>query len=381
MTVSSTVTRVTYAGDGATTAFATTFPFFAAAEIEVVERVIATGAETLKTLTTHYTVSGGQGATGTVTAAVAPPAGVQWVLRRNTARTQEIDYTANDPFPAETHEEGLDRLKMNVQELGEEFDRALKFPKTDPATLSAALPNSVARAGKYLAFDATGNVTAAPGTADATVHNAFMTTLHGAADAAAARSTLGLGTAASRNIGTAADQIPTNADITSVPAGSVTAYAGTSEPAGWLFCHGQAVSRTTYGALFTALGTAYGAGDGATTFNLPDLRGRVIAGKDDMGGLSANRLTGLAGGLNGDVLGASGGAETHTLTTAEMPAHTHAVTLTNRLGNDTSGARGPAWGSDAITAGTATATMDSAGSGTAHNNVQPTIILNYIIKT
>ena len=105
-----------------------------------------------------------------------------------------------------------------------------------------------------------------------------------------------------------------------VPIGSVVDFAGDPAPNGWLLCFGQAISRTTYSALFAVLGMTYGAGDGSTTFNLPDLRGRVVAGQDDMGGSSANRLTNQSGGLNGDTLGATGGAETHTLTTAQMAA-------------------------------------------------------------
>ena len=77
-----------------------------------------------------------------------------------------------------------------------------------------------------------------------------------------------------------------------VPAGCVMPYAGATAPDGWLLCHGQAVSRTTYADLFGAIGTAYGPGDGSTTFNLPDLRGRVAAGRDDMGGTDAGRLAG-----------------------------------------------------------------------------------------
>lgn len=155
-----------------------------------------------------------------------------------------------------------------------------------------------------------------------------------------------------------------------MPPGMVMPYAGTTEPTGWLFCYGQAVSRTTYAALFAVIGTTYGVGDGSTTFTLPDLRGRVVAGQDDMGGSSANRLTNQSGGLNGDTLGATGGAETHTLTTAEMPAHTHTHFSWNAPGTAGAG-NGGNFGTEAT---------GSAGGGAAHNNVQPTIILNYLIK-
>ncbi len=156
MTLSTTSTRVSYAGDGTATSFPVPFPFFDAAELEVVERVVASGAETLKTLTTHYSVTGGAGATGTVIAVAAPAASVQWIIRRATARTQLTDYTPNDPFPAETHEKALDRAAMRDQELGEEVDRSLKFPRSDSSALAATLANSVARANKLLGFDGTG---------------------------------------------------------------------------------------------------------------------------------------------------------------------------------------------------------------------------------
>lgn len=159
-----------------------------------------------------------------------------------------------------------------------------------------------------------------------------------------------------------------------LPAGIVAPYGGTTEPSGWLFCYGQAVNRVTYAALYAAIGTTYGAGDGTTTFNLPDLRGRTVAGQDDMGGSSANRLTGQSGGLNGDNLGATGGAETHTLSTTEMPSHTHQYNVASN-GAGSLWARGQA-GTDISSPATS-----SAGGGGAHNNVQPTIILNYIIKT
>lgn len=162
-----------------------------------------------------------------------------------------------------------------------------------------------------------------------------------------------------------------------LPAGLVSPYAGTAAPTGWLLCAGQTVSRTTYADLFSALSTTYGAGDGSTTFALPDLRGRVPAGKDDMGGSAASRLTSASTGLgtSAAVLGAVGGAESHTLLTAEMPAHTHTQNYRATSANATAGsAVRPATGLTSDDTG-------STGGGGAHKNVQPTIILNYIIKT
>ena len=161
-----------------------------------------------------------------------------------------------------------------------------------------------------------------------------------------------------------------------MPTGALMPYAGTSAPTGFLLCYGQAISRSTYADLFSAISTTYGTGDGSSTFNLPDLRGRVVAGQDDMGGSSADRLTDQTGGLNGDTLGDTGGSETHTLSTAQMPAHTHTVAAQQQVGGDSTN-RG---GSGQLGAA-ATITTSSTGSGSAHNNVQPTIILNYIIRT
>lgn len=161
-----------------------------------------------------------------------------------------------------------------------------------------------------------------------------------------------------------------------MPTGAIMPYAGASAPTGYLFCDGDAVSRATYSDLFGIIGVTYGAGDGSTTFALPDLRGRVIAGQDDMGGSSANNLTDA----QADQLGGTLGSETHTLTTTELPAHTHGgLTDIDPNGGDGGSASDP--GLDYVTSNGAGTVSGSTGGGGAHNNVQPTFILNYIIKT
>lgn len=206
-------------------------------------------------------------------------------------------------------------------------------------------------------------------------------------------------------------------DLWSGMTGTVLPFAGAAAPNGWLLCYGQAVKRSDYPNLFAAIGTTFGAGDGSTTFNLPDLRGRVPAGKDNMGGTPANRLTTAGSGVDGPTLGAAGGSQAHTLTTAQMPAHNHGVTdpthahsvydpghtHTQQSWNLTSfdgtggpyqvGADAPASGGLGVVnsvsfVGTgigiyAAATgisIQNNGSGGAHNNTQPTIVLNHIIK-
>jgi microcystin-dependent protein len=111
-----------------------------------------------------------------------------------------------------------------------------------------------------------------------------------------------------------------------IPLGVALPYFGVTAPASaFALPFGQAISRTTYANLFNLIATTYGAGDGSTTFNLPDLRGYLLAGKDDMGGAAASRITASSSGIDGTVLGAAGGAQTVTLITAQMPAHGHGV--------------------------------------------------------
>lgn len=165
--------------------------------------------------------------------------------------------------------------------------------------------------------------------------------------------------------------------ISWIPTGFVGCYAGSTPPANTLEAYGQAVSRVTYAGLFGNIGTTHGAGDGVTTFNLPDLRGRVMIGLDNMGGSAAGRITSAStNGANSTTLGGAGGTQTHTLTVAEMPAHTHA--------NSTFVDGG---GSFSLTAGVdldstvETQPTDSTGGGGAHSNTQPWLALKCVIGT
>lgn len=213
-----------------------------------------------------------------------------------------------------------------------------------------------------------------------------------------------------------------------VPSGTIMAYAGSTAPSGWAFCDGSEISRTTYSALFTAIGTTYGVGNGSTTFNVPDLRGRSIFGKDDMGGVAASRLTTTSGISANNTLGATGGSQSISLAITNIPSHNHTFTGTSVstssdahshtyydayfAENFAGGVGGNArygtsantdydnnfyWRTSSNTHSqsqsaistssdahshtlTAAGSISSTGSGTAFSPLTPAIILNYIIK-
>lgn len=185
-----------------------------------------------------------------------------------------------------------------------------------------------------------------------------------------------------------------------IPVGIIWPYGGTSAPSGFLLCYGQAVSRTTYASLFAVIGTAYGAGDSATTFNVPDLRGRIPAGKDNMGGSAASRLTGTTMTPDGNTLGAvSGNNQTVTLAANQIPS----LTSVNASQAITVASASIAYDTSTLTTNTAPGSVGQIltnsrtigplsssgnnsisvtytnGSQQAVPNVQPTIIANYII--
>ncbi|MFT3933564.1 MAG: phage tail protein [Chitinophagaceae bacterium] len=216
--------------------------------------------------------------------------------------------------------------------------------------------------------------------------------------------------------------------VNTIPSGTIVSFAGSTAPSGWALCDGSAISRTTNSSLFSAISTTYGSGDGSTTFNIPDLRGRSVFGKDDMGGTAASRLTTTGGLSSNNTLGATGGSQTTTLSVANLPSHNHTFTGNSittssyshthnyqdayyaenggggvggnsvfgtaassdndnsfRFRTSSNGYSNSA--SDIATSQdthshtvTATGTISNTGSGTAIATVNPAIVLNYIIK-
>jgi microcystin-dependent protein len=166
-----------------------------------------------------------------------------------------------------------------------------------------------------------------------------------------------------------------NSNTSDTPSGAILQFAGSSAPSNWLLCDGALVSRTTYATLFGVIGTNYGAGDGSSTFKLPDLRGRVPIGAGQATGVDENGQS-----FTNRVIAAAGGAERHTLTVAQIPAHSHAIPLydysdggqanlttagTDDVGDFRSNSQDP---------------VDNTGGNQPHNNMQPFLVVNHIIK-
>lgn len=171
------------------------------------------------------------------------------------------------------------------------------------------------------------------------------------------------------------ERIPTGGGMPTgdtFPIGAISPYAGSIAPTNWLICDGSAISRTTYADLFDAIGTTYGAGDGSTTFNLPNLKGRVAVGKDS----SQTEF---------DTLGETGGEKTHTLTINEMPSHKHEDI--NWAADDYHTSIDSGSGNGIFIENSAGCSYEAGkyrtgytGGGQAHNILQPYITLNFIIK-
>jgi len=169
MTVSSTTTRNSSSGNGVLDTFSYGFKIFDDDDITVIIRTESTGVETVKTKNTHYTVTGVGSASGgniVFTSGNIPASGETVVRLRTTARTQLTDYVANDPFPAESHEDALDKLTFITQELEEQLGRSLKVSQTNVIATSEFTADATTRANKILGFDGSGDLTVTEGKVD-----------------------------------------------------------------------------------------------------------------------------------------------------------------------------------------------------------------------
>jgi len=177
MTVTTTTTTNTYTGDGTTTAFSFTFEILETTDIKVIVVTTATGAESVRSIgtgSTNYAVTGtGNVNGGTVTFVTAPTASETVFLMRNMSFTQPTNYRVNDPFPAETHENALDRMALQIQQIGRRLDRALLRPESD--TTSGALPHNIDLKGGVLKFNSSSGVPEA----DSTLTSVATTSVNG----------------------------------------------------------------------------------------------------------------------------------------------------------------------------------------------------------
>ena len=174
--------------------------------------------------------------------------------------------------------------------------------------------------------------------------------------------------------------------VNAVPLGTVSGFAGSTAPSGWQLCYGQAISRTQYAGLFAVTSTTYGSGDGSTTFNVPDLRGRVVAGLDNMGGTDAGRLS------TANTLGTTTGTETHQHASTVMTAGLNFFGAGGNTYIDYASRSGSSYtedvrifwsGTPTETTGrteTQTAGVGIFGNTDASSGMQPTMTINYIIK-
>jgi microcystin-dependent protein len=196
-------------------------------------------------------------------------------------------------------------------------------------------------------------------------------------------------------IGTFSSAGWTGTSIGTTQVGTILDFAGSTAPSLWYQCYGQPVNRSTFSALFTAIGTTYGSGNGTTTFNLPDLRGVYTGGYNNMGGSASSVLNSTYYGANPNVLGTAGGSQSHVMTSSELVAHTHTSTFadgghahsvfanSNTAANAGVTVGGPPSYVNVANTGSGSAnlttTINNTGSSAAFTLVQPTMVMNKII--
>lgn len=307
------------------------------------------------------------------------------------------------PYPSESDPADV---PADIAALAEAVDA--KLDDVDASQITGAT------SGQILVADSSGVITPRTASGDVSVSNTGATTIGTGAVTANKLGSAAVTTAKIDDGAVTSAKLSSNLQNAVIPSGSIFPFAGTSAPSGYLICDGSPVSRTTYADLFTVCGTTYGAGDGSTTFNLPNLKGRMPVGLDSSQ-------------AEFDTRGETGGAKTHTLTQSEMPSHTHSGSslstsssgshshsgstdtagshthwtwqTTSSVGYSNTGAFSAAAAPSLSTTGSdgshshslsissagdhthsISGNTSAAGSGSAHNNLQPYLTVNYIIR-
>jgi microcystin-dependent protein len=430
MTITDTANKFRYEGNGATDTFAFSGKAFTANDliVEIITRATDALVETL-TITTDYSVTIATNGTASieVTNATKIPTALQDIqIRRSLAQTQSVALPSGTVFPASSVEGAIDRAVGLVQDLDEIVARSVKVPVTSSVT-NITLP-PLPEDDKVIAWD---GVLGAMKNSDTTLSDIESTATDAAASASAAASSASAAATSASNASTSADEAAASAasinlpsltatdtgsllqvnaggtgydllgagtsgkflrsngadaalsfeDLPSVielPIGTIIDFGGTSLQTNYLATDGAAISRTTYAALFTAIGTTWGVGDGSTTFNVPNMARRTTVGS---GGSGTGTL--------GNAVGNTGGAETHSLSSSENGNHAHLLASTTGatssaeitspsqiIAINSAEASDDSYRLMASNGGSANAaTSSSSGSGTAHNNMQPSAVV------
>lgn len=374
MTLTVTTSKQIYNGDGSTTAFSSVFIADAQASCKAI-LTDSGGVSTTLVNPTHFSISGSFPGVVTYNMVTAPAVGETLTVYREVSATQETDYVENDDFPASSHEEALDKLTMLIQQVQEETDRALQMPIS--STLDVELPDAVA--DKLLGWNSSATNLENKTAADLSliVVSAFMETLLNDSTALEARTTLGVPIVGEIRQGfwsTLSDHILMYGEtIGQVGSGADLESADYED----LFTHLWNSLADAQAPVSTGRG-ASAAADWAAgkTITVPDMRGRLMAGVDNMGGSSANRMTDAAADTRGGVQG----VEEVTLTAAQsgLPEHTHSGGEASSKNHPTGPDANNSWYGSASATGGVTGGAQNASA--AHTNVQPTMFVNTFIR-
>lgn len=384
MTIESLVSRNDYIGTGGVSVYAYGFKIIEDTDLLVTVQDGTTGVESTLTLGLDYSVSGeGEESGGDVTLSENLADGDLLTIRRVRPLLQSTDIETQGVSDPSVLEDTFDHLTMICQQQQDEIDRSLRLPETEADLYE--LPTATQRANKFLAFDADGEPIASDGgISDALPVSSYIETLLDDTDAAAARTTLDA-VSQSELVAAKAEAI-----ATSVLTGEIKMYSGSAAPSGYLLCDGTAVSRTTYATLYGVVGDRFGQGNGSTTFNLPDMRGRFARGWDNGVGRDpdkASRTAMATGGATGDNIGSIQGQATKrpatAFTTNDPGNHTHSYQLSG-IGTASNNIPEKSDGNSTIYNGTTSGggahTHSITGGG--DNETRPiNVYLNFIIKT